>query len=105
MARIRWRMVVQCLAASIAFELLGFVYVRSRLDVATAVYLYLIALVRSLRASLLVWAIFPLIIFDCLPFFFSPALFFFRVSDPTEGPAIFAFLTTPVVPAQVEAHE
>jgi len=105
MARIRWRMVVQCLAASIAFELLGFVYVRSRLDVATAVYLYLIALVRSLRASLLVWAIFPLIIFDCLPFFSSPAIFFFRVSDPTEGQAIFAFLTTLVVPAQVEGHE
>jgi hypothetical protein len=81
-------MVVQCLAASIAFELLAFVYVRSRLDVATAVYLYLIALVRSLRASLLVWAI-----------------FFFRVSDPTEGPAIFAFLTTLVAPAQVEGHE
>jgi hypothetical protein len=98
-------MVVQCLAASIAFELLAFVYVRSRLDVATAVYLYLIALVRSLRASLLAWAIFSLIIFDCLPFFLSPAIFFFRVSDPTEGPAIFAFLTTLVAPAQVEGHE
>src|SRR5580692_10764525 len=74
MARIRWRMVVQYLTASIAFELLGFVCVRSRLDVATAVYLYLIALVRSLRASLLVWAIFSLIIFDCLAFFLSPAI-------------------------------
>jgi hypothetical protein len=37
--------------------------------------------------------------------FFSPTIFSFLVSDPTQAAAILVFLTTLVVPAQVEAHE
>lgn len=105
MARIGWRAVVQYSAGSIALELLTFVWLRLRPNVATAVCLYLIALVLSLRASLHVWAIVSFMTVGCSVSFFSPAIFSFRVSDPTQAAAILAFLTTPVVPAQVEAHE
>ena len=97
MARIGWRAVVQCAAGSIALELLTFVCLRLRLNVATAVCLY--------RASLLVWAVASFISGGRSASFFSPTIFSFRVSDPTKASAIFAFLTTLVVPAQVEAHE
>ena len=97
MAQIRWRAVVQCLAASTAFELLSFVCVRLRLDVATAVCLY--------PANLLVWAVAAFISGGPSVSFFSPAIFSFQVIDPTDAATILAFLTTPVVPAQVEAHE
>jgi len=97
MARIRWRAVVQCLAAGTRFELLSFVCVRLRLNVATAVCLY--------RTSLLVWAVAAFISGGRSASFFSPATFSFQVSDPTQATAILAFLTTLVVPAQVEAHE
>jgi hypothetical protein len=105
MARIRWRAVVQCSAGSIALELLTFVCLRLRLDVATAVCISLIIVVLSLRASLLVWAVFgSFIAVGRLAFFFVPQILSFRV-DPTEAAAILAFLTTPVVPTKVEAHE
>jgi hypothetical protein len=105
MARIGWRAVGQCSAGSIALELLTFVCLQLRPNVATAVCLYLIALVLSLRASLLVWAVVSFMTVGCLASSLSPAIFSFRVSDPTEAGAILAFLTTPVVPVQVEAHE
>jgi hypothetical protein len=105
MVQIRWRAVVQWSAGSIALELLTFVCLRLRPNVATAVCLYLIALVLSLRASLLVWAVVSFMMVGCLASFLSPAIFSFRVSDPTEAAAIVAFLMTLVVPAQVEAHE
>jgi K+-sensing histidine kinase KdpD len=105
MARIRWRAVVQCPAGSIALELLTFVCLRLRLDVATAVSIYLIIAVLSLRASLLVWAVGSFIAVGCLVFFFAPRILSFQVGDPTEAAVILAFLTTPVVPAKVEGHE
>jgi hypothetical protein len=97
MARIGWCAVVQCSAGSIALELLTFVCLRLRLNVATAVCLY--------RTSSLVWAVASFISGGRSASFFSPAIFSFRVSDPTQAAAILVFLTTPVVPAQVEAHE
>jgi hypothetical protein len=105
MARIRWRVVVEFSAGSIALELLTFVCLRLRPNVATAVCLYLIALVLSLRASLLVWAVVSFVTVGCLASFLSPAIVSFRVSHPTHAAPILAFLTIPVVPAQVEAHE
>jgi K+-sensing histidine kinase KdpD len=105
MARIRWRAVVQCSAGSLALELLTFVCLRLRLDVATAVCISLIIVVLSLRASLLVWAVGSFIAVGRLAFFFAPQIFSFRVSDPTKATPILAFLTTLVVSAQVEAHE
>jgi K+-sensing histidine kinase KdpD len=104
MARIRWRAVVQCSAGSLALELLTFVCLR-RLDVATAVCISLIIVVLSLRANLLVWAVGSFIAVGRLAFFFAPQILSFRVNDPTEAAAILAFLTTPVVPTKVEAHE
>ena len=62
-------------------------------------------LVLSLRASLLVWAVGSFIAVGRLAFFFAPRILSFRVNDPTEAAAILAFLTTPVVPTKVEAHE
>jgi hypothetical protein len=97
MARIGWRAVVQCSAGSIALELLTFVCLRLRLNVATAVCLY--------RTSSLVWAVASFISGGRSASFFSPAIFSFRVSDPTKAMPILAFLTTLVVPAQVEAHK
>ena len=97
MARITSRAVVQCSVPSVVLESLTFVCLRPRLSVATSVSQY--------RVNFLVLAVASFIAVDCLAFFLSPAIFFFRVSDPTEGPAIFAFLTTLVVPAQVEGHE
>jgi K+-sensing histidine kinase KdpD len=105
MARIRWRAVVQCSAGSLALELLTFVCLRLRLDVATAVCISLIIVVLWLRASLLVWAVGSFIAVGRLAFFFAPQILSFRVNDPTEAAAILAFLTTPVVPTKVEAHE
>jgi K+-sensing histidine kinase KdpD len=105
MTRIRWRAVVQCSAGSIAFELLTFACLRLRLDVATAGCISLIIVVLSLRASLLVWAVGSFIAVSRLAFFFAPRILSFRVNDPTEAAAILAFLTTPVVPTKVEAHE
>jgi hypothetical protein len=105
MARIGWRAVVQCSAGSLALELLTFVCLRLRLDVATAVCISLIIVVLSLRASLLVWAVGSFIAVGRLAFFFAPQILSFRVNDPTEAAAILAFLTTPVVPTKVEAHE
>ncbi len=104
MARIRWRAVVQCSAGSLALELLTFVCLR-RFDVATAVCISLIIVVLSLRASLLVWAVGSFTAVGRLAFFFAPQILSFRVNDPTEVAAILAFLTTPVVPTKVEAHE
>ena len=105
MARMGWRAVVQCSAGNIALELLIFVCLRLRPNVARDVCLYLMVVVLSLRASLLVWAVVSFIAVGCVTFFFAPSIFSFRVSDPTRAAAIFVFLTTPVVPAQVEAHE
>jgi uncharacterized oligopeptide transporter (OPT) family protein len=105
MARIRWRAVVQCSMGSVVLELLTFVCLRLRLNVAPAVCLYLIALVLSLRASLLAWAVVSFMTVGRLASFLSPAIFSFRVSDRTQAAAIIAVLTTLVVPAQVEAHE
>jgi hypothetical protein len=105
MARIGWDAVVQCSAGSIALESLTFVCLRLRPNVATAGCLCLMVVVLSLRASLLVWAVVSFILVGCVPFFFAPSIFSFRVSDPTQAAAILAFLTTPAVPAQVEAHE
>ena len=105
MARIGWRAVVQCAASSIAVELLTFLCLRLRLNVAAAVCISLIIVVLSLRASLLVWAVGSFIAVGRLAFFFAPQILFFRVNDPTEAAAILAFLTTPVVPTKVEAHE
>jgi hypothetical protein len=96
MARIWWRAVVQCSAGSIALELLTLVCLRLRLNVVTAVFLY--------RASLLVWAVASFISGGRSASFFSPPIFSFRVSDPTKATAILAFLTTLVVPVQVEVH-
>jgi len=96
MARIRRRAAVQCSAGSVGLELLTFVS-RPRLNVDTAVCLY--------RASLVVWAVASFISGGCLVSLLSPASSSFRVSDSTQAAAIFAFLTTPVVPAKVEAHE
>jgi K+-sensing histidine kinase KdpD len=104
MARVRWRAVVQCSAGSIALELLTFVCLRLRLDVDTAVCIFLIIVVLSLR-NLLVWAVGSFIAVGGLAFFFAPQILSFRVNDPTEAAAILAFLTTPVVPTKVEAHE
>jgi hypothetical protein len=104
MARIRSRAVVQCSAGS-ALELLTFVCLRLRLDVATAVYISLIIVVLSLRASLLVWAVGSFIAVGRLAFFFAPRMLSFRVNDPTEAAAMLAFLTTAAVPTKVEAHE
>ncbi|HSY99128.1 MAG TPA: hypothetical protein VK788_06510 [Terriglobales bacterium] len=105
MARIGWRAVVQCAASSIAVELLTFLCLRLRLNVSAAVCLYLMALLLSLRASLLAWAVVSFVTVSCLGSFLSPAILSFRASNPTEAVAIVAFLTTLVVPAQVEAHE
>ena len=95
--RIRWRALVKFSVGSIALELLTFVCLRLRLNVATAVCLH--------RANSRAWAVASFILGGCLESFFSPAIFSFRVSDPTKAAAILAFLTTLVVPAQVEAHE
>jgi K+-sensing histidine kinase KdpD len=105
MARIGSRAVLQFSAGSIALELLTFVCLRLRLDVATAVYISLIIVVLSLRASLLVWAVGSFIAVGRLAFFFAPRILSFRVNDPTEAAAMLAFLTTAVVPTTVEAHE
>jgi|HubBroStandDraft_2_1064218.scaffolds.fasta_scaffold15243_4 hypothetical protein len=105
MARMGWRAVVQCSAGNIALELLIFVCLRLRPNVARDVCLYLMVVVLSLRAGLLAWAVASFVSGDCSVSFFSPAIFSFRVSDPTQAAAILVFLTTPVVPAQVEAHE
>jgi hypothetical protein len=96
MAWIRWRAVVQS-SGSIALKLLTFVCSRPRLNVATAACRY--------RVSVLVWAGASFISGGRSASFFSPAIFSFRVSDPTKATAILAFLMTLVVPAQVEAHE
>jgi len=79
------------------------VLLRLRLIVATAMCLYLIIVVLSLQGSLLVWAVVSFIAVGGLVFFFAPLSFSFGISDPTA--TILTFLTTPVVPAKVEAHE
>jgi uncharacterized protein DUF4118 len=105
MARIGWRVVVRFPVGRIALELLTLVCLRLRPNVTAAVCLCLMVVVLSLRAGLLVWAVVSFILVGCVPFFFAPSIFSFRVSDPTQAAAILAFLTTPAVPAKVEAHE
>ena len=95
MARIRWRAVVQCSAGSLALELLTFVCLRLRLNVAAAVCISLIIVVLSLRASLLVWAVGSFIAVGRLAFFFTPQISLFPGKRSERGRCHPRFLDDP----------
>jgi C4-dicarboxylate-specific signal transduction histidine kinase len=78
--------------------LLTFVCFRLGLSVGTTACLYLIVIVLlSLQGSFLSSAVVSLIAVACLAYYFAPPIFSFRVSDPFDGVAVVAFLTTSAV--------
>jgi C4-dicarboxylate-specific signal transduction histidine kinase len=94
----RWRVVAQCLSASMAIALLTFVCFRLRLNLATTALLYLMIIVLvSLQGSFLLSAVLSLIAVGCLSYFFTPPIFSFRIADPLDAVAIAAFLATSAV--------
>jgi len=93
-----WRAVAQSLYGCLGLALLTFVCFRLGLSVGTTACLYLIVIVLlSLQGSFLSSAVVSLIAVACLAYYFAPPIFSFRVSDPFDGVAVVAFLTTSAV--------
>ncbi|MCM3873906.1 MAG: PAS domain S-box protein [Pyrinomonadaceae bacterium] len=89
-----WRTAAQCLAGTIAVALITFVCVRLRLNLATAVCLYLVVVILvSLQGNFLSSAIVSLLASGCFLYFLSPPTFSFWVSDLSELVVIVVFLT------------
>src|SRR6266404_4087338 len=89
-----WRAAAQSLAGSIAVALITFVCFRLRLNLATAVCLYLVVVVLlSLQGNFFSSAIVSLIAAGSLMYYLSPPIYSFRVSDPSEVVVIIVFLT------------
>ena len=84
MARIGWRAVIQCSVGSIALELLTFVCLRLRPDVATAVC---ISLIMSFCRSEPAYWYGQLLFHRSWPFgvLLCSTILSFRVNDPTEA--------------------
>jgi PAS domain S-box-containing protein len=88
-----WRTTAQCLAGSIAVALITFVCFRLRVNLATAMCLYLVVIVLlSLQGNFLSSAIVSLIAGGSLIYFLSPPSFSFEISDPSEVVVIAVFL-------------
>jgi C4-dicarboxylate-specific signal transduction histidine kinase len=82
-------------AGIVALGLLTLVCHRLRLNLATAVCLYLIVVVLlSVQGNFLSSAVVSLIAVACLMYYFAPPIFSFRVKDQFEVVAIIVFLTT-----------
>jgi len=82
----------------LGLALLTFVCFRLGLSVGTTACLYLIVIVLlSLQGSFLSSAVVSLIAVACLAYYFAPPIFSFQVSDPFDGVAVIAFLTTSAV--------
>jgi C4-dicarboxylate-specific signal transduction histidine kinase len=93
-----WRAVAQSLYGCLGLALLTFVCFRLGLSVGTTACLYLIVIVLlSLQGSFLSSAVVSLIAVACLAYYFAPPIFSFQVSDPFDGVAVVAFLTTSAV--------
>ncbi len=93
-----WRAVAQCLYGCLGLALLTFVCFRLGLSVGTTACLYLIVIVLlSLQGSFLSSAVVSLIAVACLAYYFAPPIFSLQVSDPFDGVAVIAFLTTSAV--------
>jgi signal transduction histidine kinase len=92
------RAVVQSLFGSAALALLTFVCVYLRLNLATALCLYLtLIILLSLWGSFVSSAVVSVIAVGSLDYYFTPPLFTFQISDPFDGIAIVLFLTTSAV--------
>jgi signal transduction histidine kinase len=90
-----WRGVVQSLFGTAALALLTYVCVSLRLNLATALCLYLTFIILlSLGGRFVSSAVVSLIAVACLDYYFTPPTFTFQVTDPFDGVAIVLFLTT-----------
>ena|SRR5882724_7362550 len=86
---------VQSVAGIVALALLTLVCHRLRLNLATAVCLYLMVVVLlSVQGNFLSSGVVSLIAVGCLMYYFAPPIFSFRVKDQFEVVAIIVFLTT-----------
>jgi signal transduction histidine kinase len=96
--RVYWRAVVQVLFGSAALAALTFVCVHLRLNLATALCLYLtLIILLSLRGSFVASAVVSLIAVASLDYYFTPPMFTFQINDPFDGVAVVLFLTTSAV--------
>jgi signal transduction histidine kinase len=89
------RAFVHVLFGSAALALLTFVCVQLRLNLATAVCLYLtLIILLSLWGSFVSSAVVALIAVGALDYYFSPPIFSFEVTNPFDAIALVLFLTT-----------
>ena len=93
-----WHSATQCFFGGIALALLTAVCFWLDLNLATAAFAYLIAIVLlSLMGSFMSSAVLSIIAAGCLNYLFAPTTFDFRIGYPLDVVAVIAFLTTALV--------
>lgn len=98
-----WRLAAECLVAVLALTSLTVVCHRSNCNLATNALLLMIFVVLTARLGSFFSSIFASIVAAvCLTYMVPPA-FSFRVSDPLDGVAIIAFLSTSFIIARLMA--
>lgn len=94
----RWRVVAQTLFGIAALALLTFVGVDLRLNLATALCLYLtLIILLSLSGSFVASGVVSVTAVAALDYYFTPPTFTFQITDPFDGIAVVLFLTTSAV--------
>jgi PAS domain S-box-containing protein len=98
-----WRLAVECLVASLALTSVTVVCCRLHFNLAANALLLMIFVVLTARLGSFFSSIFASIVAAvCLAYIVPPA-FSFRVSDPLDGVAIIAFLSTSFIIARLTA--
>ena len=92
-----WRSAAECLVASLVLVPLSVICYRLHINIATAGLLFVIVVVIVSRAGSFVSSIFAAITAALCLIYIAPPAFSFRVDDPFDVVAIFAFLIASLV--------